>query len=171
MTDVAPYDARSVANLILDYADEIGEGLTQLQLYKILYFAHGWYLSCEKTPLISQSFQAWKFGPVVGVVREAFKAFGDQIISGRAKRLDIYSGNMVETDPVKKIDDVEFVKKIVDFYHTYNGWELSDMTHEKDSPWDRVWNSEKPIGNLGLVLEEGNIMSYFSNLPKRFTMN
>ena len=36
------YDARAVANFILDLAERDGRALTQVALLKILYFAHGW---------------------------------------------------------------------------------------------------------------------------------
>jgi uncharacterized phage-associated protein len=167
----APYDARAIANLVLDIADEMGARITQMQLYKIIYFAHGWYLSSENRPLICQDFQAWSYGPVVKIVRDSFKSFGDSPISGRADKLDIFTGEFVSIDKITNNYDVDFVRKIVDFYHVFDGWQLSDMTHEKGSPWDLVWNSEKPIGNLGLTIEEGSIMKHFTSIPKRFSMN
>lgn len=167
----APYDARAVANLVLDVADGIGTELTQLQLYKIVYFAHGWYLASEGRKLVQQDFQAWSYGPVIRVVRDAFKGFGKSPIKSRAERLDIYTG---ELTPLENIEDrtvVEFIKKIVDFYHVYDGWQLSDLTHEPGSPWDRVWNARGPIGNLGLRIDEAMIRNHFSNLSQRFSLN
>lgn len=168
---LAPYDARAVANLVLDKANEIGAELTQLQLYKIIYFAHGWYLASEGKRLIRQDFQAWSYGPVIGVVRDAFKDYGKMPIKGRAEKLDIFTGELTAVESVTDTTDIEFVSKVVNFYHAYDGWELSNMTHEKDSPWDRVWNSEKPIGNLGLRIDERMIKDHFSNLVNRFRVN
>src|SRR3954466_3457608 len=88
----APYDARAIANLVLDKADELGAEVTQLQLYKMVYFAHGWYLATEQRRLVLQDFQAWSYGPVVRVLRDAFKSFGKSPIRARAERLDIYTG-------------------------------------------------------------------------------
>jgi uncharacterized phage-associated protein len=166
-----PYDARAIANLVLDKADEIGAGITQLQLYKIMYFAHGWYLATEGQWLVLQDFQAWSYGPVIRVVRDAFKGCGKAIIRTRAQRLNIYTGEFTAIDQVLDEKVIAFIDKIVRFYHAYDGWQLSDMTHEEGSPWDQVWNSKKPIGNLGLRIDESLIRNHFSRLPNRFSQN
>ena len=56
MQQSAPYDARAVANFLLDLADERSVPLTQMSLLKILYFAHGWYLAIEKYPTLLSIF-------------------------------------------------------------------------------------------------------------------
>lgn len=167
----APYDARAIANRVLDRADEIGAKITQLQLYKIIYFAHGWYLTSEGRRLVSQDFQAWSYGPVIRVVRDAFKDFGKEPIAGRAERLDIFTGELIPLEPITDQRDIDFIDKIVDFYHVYDGWKLSDMTHEEGSPWDQVWNAKTPIGNLGLRIDERSIYDHFSRIPRRFSLN
>lgn len=167
----APYDARAIANLVLDKADELGAEVTQLQLYKMVYFAHGWYLATEGRRLVNQDFQAWSYGPVIRVLRDAFKAYGTKPIRGRAERLNIYTGELVALEPISNPFDVDFIQKIVEFYHVYDGWELSEMTHEKGSPWDLIWNSKIPIGNLGLRIDEDMIERHFSQFPTRFSLN
>src|SRR5438067_13784825 len=92
MTDSAPYDARAVANFLLDLADNRKIPLTQLSLYKLIYFSHGWYLSKTANPLIKQDFEAWEHGPVVKVVRDQFRNFGKKLIRVRASKLDIFTG-------------------------------------------------------------------------------
>lgn len=167
----APYDARAVANLVLDRATELGASVTQLQLYKIVYFAHGWYLAAKSQKLISQSFEAWSYGPVVRVLRDAFKEFGKEPITSKAERFDLFTGELSPVDPIEDQSDIAFVNQVVDFYHVYDGWELSDLTHEAGSPWDRVWNALKPVGNLGLRIDDEAICSYFVQLPRRFPVH
>jgi uncharacterized phage-associated protein len=163
---VAPYDARSVANLVLERVFEHGKFVTQLQLYKIVYFAHGWYLAKLGSPLVSQTFEAWKYGPVIKVLREAFKDFDEKPITTKAEKFDLITGELTLPDPITDPEDRQFVIQIVDFYHTYDGWELSDLTHEQGSPWDRVWNSKIPVGNLGLRIDDEAIRSYFVQLSR-----
>ena len=167
----APYDARAVANFVLDEADRLEVKFTQLQLYKIIYFAHGWYLATEGRRLIKQNFQAWNHGPVVRVLRDAFKHFGRSYITDRAERLDIFTGELVAIDQITSFSDREFLSKVVGFYHAFDGWALSEMTHEQDSPWDRVWNSKVPVGNLGLQISDTSIREHFERLSDKFSMN
>jgi uncharacterized phage-associated protein len=163
-----PYDARSVANLVLDRVAELGSDVTQMQLYKIVYFAHGWYLATRRQKLVSQSFEAWSYGPVVRVLRDAFKDFGKEPITSKAERFDLFTGELLPIESLQDRKDIEFINQIVDFYHVYDGWKLSDLTHETGSPWDQVWNAKNPVGNLGLRLDDEAIRSYFVQLPKRF---
>jgi uncharacterized phage-associated protein len=160
----APYDARSVANLVIDRAADQGNLLTQLQLYKIVYFAHGWYLAKFGSPLVTQAFEAWKYGPVVKVLHEAFRECISGPITKKAEKLDIFSGEMTAPDPITNQIDREFIFQIVDMYNAYDGWELSDLTHEQGTPWDQVWNSKIPVGNLGLRIDDESIRSYFVQL-------
>lgn len=162
----APYDARSIANLILDRVEEHGKSLTQLQLYKIVYFAHGSYLARKGKPLIDQAFEAWNYGPVVRVLRDCFKDFGKNPINGRAEKFDLLTGEIVSPNPVEDLDDRSFITEIVDFYHLFDGWTLSDLTHEEGSPWDKVWNSPIPVGNLGLRIDNREICSYFVHIDQ-----
>ncbi len=145
----APYDARSVANLFLDLAEARNVSLTQMQLLKLVYFAGGWYLARRGVPLIRQDFQAWDYGPVVKVVRDSFKHYGKSPITGRAEKMDIFTGEFVQVDDIDCELDRNFIQAVFEKYHVYNGWELSDFTHEEGTPWDAIWNSDEPIRSLG----------------------
>ncbi len=166
-----PYDARAVANLLLDIADAQNVHLTQVSLLKLLYFAHGWYLARSGKPLILQAFEAWERGPVVKVVRDEFKAFGKRPITTRASKLDIYSGRRSRVAPDVSPEDVQFVSSIFDAYHVYDAWQLSQISHETASPWDRLWNSSEPIGRLALRLRDEDIKAHFVGLSKRFRLS
>jgi uncharacterized phage-associated protein len=165
----APYDARAVANFLLDLAEERNVQLTQMQLLKLVYFAGGWYLAAQGKPLIRQDFQAWEFGPVVKVVRDAFREFGKSPIRGRAERMDILTGEFVPVEPVACDQDRQFIRTVFDAYHHYDGWELSEITHEEGSPWDEIWNSEVPLGRLGLKISNEAIRKHFVELAARRT--
>ncbi|MCK9919995.1 DUF4065 domain-containing protein, partial [Microbacteriaceae bacterium K1510] len=148
MTSKAPYDSRAVANFLLDLASKRRLILTQLVLYKVIYFAHGWYLSSFDRPLVSHDFEAWQRGPVIKVLRDQFREFADQPITSRAVKLNIFTGEHTEVPPDLEEQDGEFVSNIFESYFHYGAWKLSEMTHEKGSPWDRLWNSANPVGRL-----------------------
>ncbi len=162
-----PYDARAVANLLLDLGDDRRLPLTQMSILKLIYFAHGWYLAARDRPLIKQDFEAWQYGPVVKVVRDEFKSFGNHPITARACRWDLLSGDRIEVKPCLATDDGKFVKDIFEAYHVYNAWQLSELTHEKGSPWDRLWNASEPIGRMSLRLRNRDIKEHFTRLAIR----
>lgn len=171
MTGHVSYDARAVANLLLDIADQRKVPLTQVSLLKLIYFSHGWFLAETGCPLVEQEFEAWEYGPVVKVVRDAFKSFGDAPISCRAMRLDIFTGTRSVVEPNLSEEDRKFILTVFDAYHIHDAWKLSNMTHEKGSPWDIIWNSTKPLGRLALRIRNGEIKQHFDGLPKRFRLS
>jgi uncharacterized phage-associated protein len=170
MPQIPPYDARAIANLLLDIAEQKKIALTQMSLLKLLYFAHGWYLTVNQQPLLKQEFEAWKYGPVVKVVRDEFNRFGKAPITERATVLDIFSGKRAPAEPDVGMADQGFVKAIFDSYHHYNAWKLSEMTHEEGSPWDQLWNSESPVGRIGLRIKNEEIKSHFDGLHRRIRL-
>lgn len=163
----APYDGRAVANFLLDLASERKLKLTQIVILKLLYFSHGWYLSDFGEPLILQDFEAWKHGPVLKVVRDQFKNFGDRPITSRASILDIFSGELKYAEPNLSTQDSKFIAQIFDSYYFYDAWQLSAMTHECGSPWDALWNSSVPVGRLALRIRNEDIKSHFDGLRLR----
>lgn len=171
MTQVAPYDAREVSNYIIKLATNSGVRLTQMSLLKIVFYAHGWYLASLGVPLFKQPVEAWEFGPVVKVVRDAFKDFGKKPIDRFAERLDLESGELVPVPHQLAPEDENFVSSIFSLYANKSAFELSDMTHEKDSPWDKVWNSKVAVGRLGLRIKNEEIRDYFLLMKARGTLH
>jgi len=159
-----PYDARVVANFILRHHRDRGESITQLRLYKLLYFAHGWYLVERNTPLVWNYFEAWKNGPVVKVVRDCFAEFRDRPIDRFSSMFDFRAGKEVELPFHLCPRDEAFVAGVVDAYRSYSPAQLSLMTHEKGSPWDRVWKARSPIGRFGLRLKNDEILTDFQDI-------
>jgi len=157
----APYDARSIANLILDLGEQRAVAITQIVLLKIVYFSHGWYLAKENRSLVLQEFEAWKYGPVIKVVRDSFKDFGDKPIVGRARRFNIFEDRYEVLSETIEEEDRKHVEIIFRTYSIHNAWTLSEMTHEGGSPWDQVWNAAEPIGRLGMRIRNEDIRQHF----------
>ena len=55
--DVAAYFVR------LDDARDIEDGITNLKLQKLVYYAQGYHLAYFGTPLFSNRMEAWQYGP------------------------------------------------------------------------------------------------------------
>jgi len=71
-----PYPALAIANEFIKVARERNKQLTPMELLKLVYFAHGWYLALSGVPLINEPVQAWRFGPVIPSIYHAFKRYG-----------------------------------------------------------------------------------------------
>ena len=55
-----------------------GWTVSNLELQKILYLAHMFFLGRENAPLIHEHFEAWDYGPVIPKLYHHAKGFGDR---------------------------------------------------------------------------------------------
>lgn len=132
-----PYPAKAVANFFLEIAKQEHSEVTPMKLLKLVYFAHGWHLGLTGMPLIDETVEAWKFGPVVPSLYHHFKGFGMGPITRLAYEatLDCISTPRLPEKPGL----TTFLKKIWEVYGKLEAVELSNITHLPDSPWTVVW--------------------------------
>ena len=156
------YDARAVANFLLDYGASKGQSVTVMSLLKILFFAHAGHLAKTGEPLVGQPFEAWQYGPVNRVVYEQFKSFGDRPIDARARVLNAAAGRY-ELAQCLDIDDetAALLHNIFDYYSHFHPFRLSHLTHEKGSPWDEVWSEATRRAVPGMVISNQAIRDWF----------
>ena len=156
------YDARAVANFLLDYGASKGRSVTVMSLLKILFFAHAWHLAKTGEPLMGQPFEAWQYGPVNRVVYEQFKTFRDRPIDTRARVLNASAGryeiaHCVDIDA----ETSTLLQNVFDYYSQFHPFRLSKLTHEEGSPWDKVWNEATRRAVPGMVISNEAIRDWF----------
>lgn len=130
-----PYDSRAVANRILEIADQKGLRLTMMQLQKLVYIAHGWWLTfSDGCPLTSDEPQAWQYGPVYKSLYNAFRGSGSQPILQKAK--DPITGFEFKSEMSGDVNSL--LEQVVESYGRFHAFQLSDMTHQNGTPWDQA---------------------------------
>lgn len=169
--NVAPYDAREVGNFVIFLARDAGRPLTQMALLKLIFYSHGWHLALNNQPLFRQPVEAWQHGPVVKVVWDAFKDYGKKPIDRFAERLELTTGELLPLPHRLHKDDESLVSYVYSSYASKSAFELSDLSHVKGGPWDKVWNSKEPLGRLGLRIRNDEIRSYFLLMKQRGTLH
>lgn len=145
------YDALTVAKWFIAWADVTGddEGVSNLKLQKLLYYAQGHHLATTGRPLFRNDIQAWSHGPVVPDVYHAYK---------RAGR---YGIALDEDDPFDwgDIDDARATHTLQKVWNTYGGytaWRLRNMTHE-EAPWKEYWQD----GAKSVVIPNDTLRRFF----------
>ena len=91
MVEKGGHDGRAIANYMLQFAMGRDIPLTNLQLQKIIFFAHGTYLTQFNSPLVINRFEAWEHGPVIPELYHALKQYGDRNIKSAVTRYDLES--------------------------------------------------------------------------------
>jgi uncharacterized phage-associated protein len=133
------YDARHIANWFVNRARQDGRQLTIMQLLKLVYISHGWHLEMQKSPLVINKIEAWKFGPVIPDVYNAFRPQG--VVVGAPLPLP---------SPPLSPRDTHLLDQIYKSYGSMSAQQLSDLTHEPGGPWDqatKTWGYFAPIPN------------------------
>jgi uncharacterized phage-associated protein len=159
----APYDARQVANFILDNFCPDRFQISSMKLLKIIFFVYGWYYSTYEKKLFHNPIEAWEYGPVVRAVWSEFSESGKAPVKGRASFLNLASGLWQEAPSTLTAEDADFVLQTTREYIDHTAWQMSDMTHAEGSPWYEVWHSQALSANLGMRISDGAIREYFAN--------
>ena len=147
------YPAAAVANFFINKAKSEDDSITLMKLSKLVYIAHGWSLALLGEPLIKESIEAWKFGPVIESLYHEFKRFGNRPIDLLAVEDEIQDKHILK-----------LLNKIWDGYKEYSAYELSNWTHITNSPWDQVYSP----GERNKVIDNGIIKDYFNGLKKQW---
>lgn len=102
---------------------------TPMHVIKLVYLCHGWMLGICERPLIVESAEAWRYGPVVPTVYHAYKSFGGEAIE------------TVPRDRSKEFDEeqIELMEAVLDAYRDHTALALSAITHQPGTPWHRVY--------------------------------
>lgn len=133
-----PHSAKAVANTFLQLSSGSSYAIDPLKMQKLIYFAHGWHLALTGAPLIDEYVEAWPYGPVVPSLYHDLKIYGSSPIQEPLRAFDYLTGNIVvpavSDDPVA----ADIIAKVWEVYGKYSGLQLSDMTHQSGTPWERT---------------------------------
>ena len=161
-----PPTALQVADYMLATAKlDYGLNLDQLQLNKMLYMVNGFVLKDRDEPAFRNPVEAWKYGPVIRMVWETYKDWGDKQID----TLDMCLTSLDNTDALENRRTEMFkiigqkvagiVSGVIHEYGTCTGGELIDITHRKGTPWAKAY---KP-GRNNIIPKEA-IAKFYRNI-------
>jgi uncharacterized phage-associated protein len=144
----------AIANEFLRRAKSDGRRLTQMQLQKLVYLAHGWCLAVTGEPLIEDEFEAWEFGPVERKLYQALRRYGSGPVSRPIRWGDDspFADDLDFTeDAFEELDEKEsdVVDRVWANYGRFPAHKLSALTHEPGTPWTNVFEPgrNRPVSN------------------------
>jgi uncharacterized phage-associated protein len=100
------------------------DGISNLKLQKLLYYAQGVSLAEKGTPLFADTLLAWTHGPVVERVYHVYKQYKSSPIP-----FDEPFDDSVIAD-----EDKELLEAVYQTFSQFSAWKLREMTHQED-PW------------------------------------
>jgi uncharacterized phage-associated protein len=129
-----PVSALAVANAFLALARRDGRRLTNMQLQKLVYIAHGWSLALLGRPLFYNGVNAWQWGPVIPSLYEALKKYGAGVVTEPIPTDE-------EVDPSSQ--EMAIIREVWKAYGHLSAMQLSGITHQAGTPWYETWNKER----------------------------
>ena len=160
------YDARAIANYFLYLAKNSGRQLTNMQLQKLPYIAHGWSLALRNIPLIRDPVEAWRYGPVYPNLYSSLAIYGSGSVMESIRENDSSPGAWAldkrgdEVQANLTQDDINLINAVWNNYQDFNAFQLSALTHQPDTPWSRIHNK---FGDRSTIPNE-LIKDHYNNL-------
>jgi len=130
-----------------------GKALSNMQLQKLTYIAHGFAFPLLGSPLTYHSFQAWQHGPVAPKLYDALKQFGDGAVVER-----IHSGY---ADPEVTPEVQQLIDAVWNAYGHMSASELRDLTHLPGSPWHETPKAK------GSIISDELTRDYYTSLIRQ----
>lgn len=147
-----------VARELLNLARSEGRSLTPLELIKLTYLAHGWSLALRDQPLVCDQAEAWQYGPVFPDLYHVVKHY-------RAAPVREVPANGIEVFGGFELNDDEkaLIKSVYETYKNFNGLQLSALTHQPNTPWERAWK----IPGRNTVIDNEDIKKHYKELAEK----
>jgi uncharacterized phage-associated protein len=148
--------ARTAANEFIRLAGNDGKVLTPLQIIKLVYIAHGWMLALYQRPLITDSVEAWKYGPVIPDLYHELKKYGSGSVTRPISDFYFHS-----SPPLDK-EELDLIAQVYRLYGKKTGIQLSQLTHKQGTPWHSTWSPD----SMGVPISNDLIAEHYRQLAK-----
>jgi uncharacterized phage-associated protein len=157
------YSSLAIANAFLELDEQSTvkvPAMTNMKIQKLVYIAHGFTLAmCDGLPLISSHVHAFQWGPVMPVLYDRLKKYGKNPVPKvlpllpEIATIDLNDPSSVET---------AIIHGVWDKYGKLRADELSNITHQPDTPWDITWKAT-PFG----VIPNDLIQSHYLGILQK----
>ncbi|MCB0826270.1 MAG: DUF4065 domain-containing protein [Armatimonadetes bacterium] len=167
------YPCEAVANWFIKKFQGDQKAITQLQLQKLVYIAHGWHLasSVNTDGIIAEAIFAWKYGPVIPRLWEEFAQFGSRPITDFAT--DEVDGHIFVPDISNHSPqawEIQLLDYVYDVYGRLTGPQLIELTHKPGTPWHSVTEGGTKISSNKLI-NNSVIRDYYAQLLEELNGN
>lgn len=159
-----------IANEFIRRAAAEKRALTQMQLQKLVYIAHGWNLAINGEKLTHDDPQAWDYGPVYRDLWEALRTYGRAPVTREILNGEYLPGVLDDETagtPARarlSEDEQAIIDRVYQSYGRFHAFKLSALTHEPDTPWTQVYGEG---GGRFHEITPDQIRQYFLDLAAR----
>jgi len=153
MIKMNKYSPLSVANEFIKLSPN---GETHMKLQKLVYMVYGAWLRDHDEPFITEEPQVWQYGPVFESLYHDLKTFRSTPVR------NLQTADAINEDTIKNTIDNVWKR-----YKDYSATDLSDITHQPESPWYEVAKENNFCVSQGTVIPIETIKNYFRSNPEK----
>ncbi|GMO60496.1 MAG: hypothetical protein Ta2D_06030 [Rickettsiales bacterium] len=125
MTENIEYRSVDIARHLIEVCKERGiNDLLVTKTNKLLYAVYGTYLAMYDVPVLNEKPKFFPHGPVFPNV---MRKFDDEI-----------KDNGLKIDFGKNEKIIKVIERVVNIFGKFNATTLSNWSHEKNTPWDKM---------------------------------
>lgn len=166
-----PHRAVAIANEFLQIPGA-NEVITQMQLQKLVYFAHGWNLVINREPLVPESAEAWEYGPVYRDLYDHTKFFGKEpigrlITSDDREMARFFLGSKKGKGTPYRASLSERERAVIQHvwmrYGRLSAVRLSELTHQRGAPWFETYK----LRGRNSVIDDKLTEGHYGSLARR----
>lgn len=148
--------ALAAANYLIKKSEQQNQEINVLKVMRLVYLAHGWSLAIEgHKSFIDEPIVAKKYGPYIMSIFNKFKKYENGHIYKTATNFFGQPINLKETDSYELLDE------IWDRYGQWSSLELSTSCHQKNSPWDIIYNQIFDKSKENIVIPDIIIQNHY----------
>ena len=150
------YNVFVIANAFIELSNkENRTDLTNMKLQKLVYISQGFSLAVRKEELFQEPVHAFQWGPVIPILYQALKNNGKNPIN---EKIPMRFGDP-EIDLAGESIEFAIISAVWRKYGKFTAAQLSTITHEKGSPWEKAWK-HKEYG----VIETDDIFTFYGGI-------
>lgn len=164
-----PDNSVAIANEFLRKPGALGR-LTQMQLQKLAYIAHGWSLAINGEPLVHDHVEAWDYGPVFPKLYQHAKFFGKRPVSREITPSDedgisffLSTERKKDAEPYKaalSASEADIIDRVWRRFGSLSGFQLSQLTHTPDTPWYKTYFTK----GKSAIIDNETIRAHYEHL-------
>lgn len=151
------YQLAHIVNTVLFRAKGENVDMSPMKLQKMLFFIYTEYYAMTHTPLFSERFEPWKYGPVIS---DVYYTYANRKTPYIEKYMVDAEGELQKvalgSDP--KLDmafNLAWVR-----YKGYTGKELSAITHRENCAWWKAASGGQPFLNDNDIANDHRVGAY-----------
>lgn len=144
MNDFELQSPMALANFVINFANNLGSPVSNLQLQKILYFIQAAFLVERGNPIISGNFSRWQYGPVLQEVYSSYRENGAAVINELAMNITKDSKGQYTLESIEPTNEVSLgsqeafdrLQEITRSLISRDPWELVQISHQQ-TIWEK----------------------------------